>query len=217
MQSSTLTFLSQLGENNNKVWFEANKAAYEAAKADFEQAVTAILTGLSVFEPAFKEQKAKDCIFRIYRDVRFAKDKSPYKANFGAFFNKDGRKSPGAGYYVHLEPGKSFAGGGLWMPESNILKMVRQEIDYNLNEFKAIVEDKSFKAIFGELEGERLKSVPKDYPADHAAGEYLKLKSYVVMHQMKDKEIATGNFTDKCMEVFTAMQSFIHFLNRANS
>src|SRR5262249_40592197 len=115
LQPATLTFLSKLSKNNNKPWFDKNKDSYTAAKEDYEALAGDILAALSVKEPVFKEQKPKDCVFRIFRDVRFSKDKTPYKAHFGAFFSKGGRKFPGAGYYLHIEPGgKSFAGGGLW-------------------------------------------------------------------------------------------------------
>ena len=135
LQQATITFLTKLSKNNNKPWFDKNRDAYAIAKDDYEVLVDNLLVALSAVEPVFKEQKAKDCVFRIFRDVRFSKDKTPYKPNFGAFFSKGGRKYPGAGYYLHVEPGgKSFAGGGLWMPEAPILKAVRQEIDYNYKE-----------------------------------------------------------------------------------
>src|SRR4051812_13218438 len=118
LHAATFSFIEKLAKNNNKPWFDEHRNDYAAAKEDFESLVAEVLNGLAANEPAFKEQKAKDCIFRIFRDVRFSKDKTPYKAHFGAFFSKGGRKFPGAGYYLHLEPGgKSFAGGGLWVPE----------------------------------------------------------------------------------------------------
>src|ERR1700744_4403630 len=135
IQATTITFLQKLSKNNNKPWFDANREAYAVAKEDFEILVGEILNGLSAAEPLFKEQKAKDCIFRIFRDVRFSKDKTPYKAHFGAFFSRGGRKYPGAGYYLHLEAGcKSFDGGGLWVPEAPLLKAVRQESRHHFKE-----------------------------------------------------------------------------------
>src|SRR3954462_7481143 len=145
LQPETIAFLGKLAKNNNKPWFDKHREDYAAAKEDHEEMVTSILAALSATEAVFKEQKAKDCIFRIFRDVRFSKDKTPYKAHFGAFFSIGGRKFPGAGYYLHTEPGKSFIGGGLWQPEAPLLKAVRQEIDYNYDDFRKIIENKTFK------------------------------------------------------------------------
>ena len=216
LQTSTIDFNVQLGKNNNKPWFDKHKDAYDAAKKDFEVVTTAIITTLGETEPLFKEQQAKDCIFRIFRDVRFSKDKTPYKPNFGAFFSKGGRKYNGAGYYLHIEPGgKSFAGGGLWMPEVPVLKAVRQEIDYNFDEFRKITGEKQFKKIFGEVTGEQLKKVPQGYTADNPAGEYLKMKSFVVMHHLADEELTAKSFVKKTTEQFGVMRPFAEFLNRA--
>jgi uncharacterized protein (TIGR02453 family) len=214
LQESTLQFLQKLAKNNNKVWFDKNRDAYQAAKADFEVFVTKILEQLAGIDPLFAEQRAKDCIFRIFRDVRFSKDKSPYKPNFGAYFNKGGRKAHGAGYYIHLEPGKTFVGGGLWMPEGPMLKAVRQEIDYNFPEFKKIVGNAKFKKLFSKIEGEQLKTVPQGYTADNPAIDYLKMKSYVVTTKMADKDITSKTFGAKCMNVFTTMNPLVDFLNR---
>jgi uncharacterized protein (TIGR02453 family) len=216
LQPSTITFLKGLAKNNNKPWFDKNRDTYTAAKEDYEVLVTGILKALSVKEPVFKEQAAKDCVFRIFRDVRFSKDKTPYKPNFGAFFSKGGRKFPGAGYYLHIEPGgKSFIGGGLWMPEAPLLKAVRQEIDYNFKEFSRIIEEKKFKKLFKAISGEQLKTLPQGYTADNPAIEYLKMKSYTVIHNITDVDIAGKNLEKKVVEVFDTMRPFIDFLNRS--
>lgn len=216
VQAGTIKFLEQLSKNNNKPWFDEHREAYAAAKEDFEGIVTDILAALSEKEPLFKEQKAKDCIFRIFRDVRFGKDKTPYKAHFGAFFSRGGRKFPGAGYYLHLEPGgNSFAGGGLWVPEAPLLKAVRQEIDYNFAEFSKIMADKKFGKFFEQVNGEQLKKLPAGYEADNPAMAYLKMKSFTVSHKLADTDLAGKGFEKKVMEVFNAMHPFIDFLNRA--
>jgi uncharacterized protein (TIGR02453 family) len=214
LQQTTLTFLEKLGKNNNKPWFDKNRETYEATKGDFEMFITALLDKLGATEPMFKEQKAKDCIFRIFRDVRFSKDKTPYKAHYGAFFSKGGRKYPGAGYYLHIEPGKSFIGGGLWMPESPLLKSVRQEIDYNFAEFTGIIEDKKFKKIFEKITGEQLKALPQGYTEDNPAIAYLKMKSFTVGHPLTDEDITSNTFMQKCVSTFATMRPFIEFLNR---
>ena len=215
LQPGTVTFLEKLSKNNNKPWFDKHRDSYASAKEDYEYLVGDILDKLSLTEPVFKEQNAKDSIFRIFRDVRFSKDKTPYKANFGAFFSRGGRKFPGAGYYLHIEPGgKSFAGGGLWMPESPMLKAVRQEIDYNFKEFIAIIEEKKFKKLFKQVSGEQLKTLPQGYAADNPALEYLKMKSYTVMHNFADADIREKIFSKKVVDIFNAMKPFIAFLNR---
>ncbi len=216
LKTSTLSFLKGLAANNNKPWFDANRDAYVEAKEDFEVFATAILKELAKTEPGFAEQKAKDCVFRIFRDVRFSKDKTPYKPNFGAYFSKGGKKFPGAGYYVHIEPGgHSFAGGGLWMPEAPILKAVRQEIDYNLDEFKGILADKKFKKAFPQLSGESAKKPPVGYTEDNPGIEYIKMKSFTVMHPITDDMLAGKTFAKQTTDLFTTMRPLVDFLNRA--
>jgi len=215
IQSSTLQFIKDLAVNNNKPWFDANKERFENAKKDFEEFVNEVLSGLGKADSAYKEIAAKDCIFRIYRDVRFSKDKTPYKSHFGAHINKGGKKMNNAAFYMHLEPGKCFAGGGMWMPEADKLKAIRQEIDYNFPAFKEIVDEPKFVALFGKLEGEQLKSVPKGYEATNPAAEYLKMKSFVASHQISDEVLMSPGATKKCVEVYNTMQPLIDFLNKA--
>jgi uncharacterized protein (TIGR02453 family) len=216
LHTNTIAFLTELGKNNNKPWFEAHKDEYQAAKADFEGLVTGILDGLGEKDPTYKALKAKDCVFRIFRDVRFSKDKSPYKANFGASFSPGGHKAHGAGYYFHLEPdGKSFAGGGIWEPEAPDLKKLRQEIDYNFSEFQGIVSDKDFAKLFPDMMGDKLKNPPKDYSADNPAIEYLKLKSLVVSRNITDSDITSKGLLTTIKHTFDSMIPFIAFLNRA--
>jgi uncharacterized protein (TIGR02453 family) len=211
----TLLFIEKLVQNNNKPWFDAHREEYAVAKADFEDFVTVLMEKLSPIEPSLRDQKAKDAIFRIFRDVRFSKDKTPYKGHFGVYLSKGGRKYPGAGYYLHIEPGgKSFIGGGLWMPEPALLKAVRQEIDYNLDEFRTIIENKTFKKLFAKIEGEVLKNPPQGYSAENPALEYLKMKSFTAGHALADKELTSRAFTAKTVNVFTTMKAFVDFLNR---
>ena len=216
LQPATITFLEKLSKNNNKVWFDAHRDEYAAVKEDFEALVTDVLAGLAAEDDAFKEQKAKDCIMRIFRDIRFSNDKTPYKTNLAAGFSKGGRKSPLGGYYLHIEPGgKCFAGGGMWQPEPPMLKAVRQEIDYNFKEFNDIVEDKKFKKMFKELQGEKLKKLPQGYTEDNPAIEYLKMKSFIVGYNFPDSEMTKKGFTKKINEVYSTMKPFIDFLNRS--
>jgi uncharacterized protein (TIGR02453 family) len=214
LQESTMKFLTQLAKNNNKAWFDKHRDEYQAAKQDFEVFVDDLLVKMTSVDPALANIKAKDCIFRIFRDVRFSKDKTPYKAHFGAFLSKGGRKYEGPGYYIHLEPGKCFAGGGSWMPSGPLLKSIRQEIDYNFDEFKKILAAKDFKKYFKKVEGESLKTLPQGYTADNPAIEYLKLKSYTVGTAIADKEVTSKGFASKCVGVFSAMRSLVDLLDR---
>src|SRR5512136_197267 len=138
MEKVILSFLEQLQENNNREWFQVNKILYEKAKAEFEEFINSLIPAIAKFDDSVRHVTAKDCIFRIFRDVRFAKDKSPYKTNFGAFMSKGGRKSHGPGYYFHLSPEECFLSGGVWMPAPDVMKKIRQEIYYNIAEFNGI-------------------------------------------------------------------------------
>ena len=216
LQASTLRFLVQLGKNNNKAWFDKHRDDYQTAKEDFEVFIDELMVKLRPLEPGLANLTAKDCTFRIFRDVRFSKDKTPYKAHFGAFMSKGGRKYEGAGYYLHLEPGKSFAGGGLWVPPGPMLKAVRQEIDYNFDEFKKILAAKDFKKYFKKIEGESLKTLPQGYTADNPAIDYLKMKSYTVGTSVADKDVTAKGFASKCAGIFTAMRPLVDFLDRSS-
>jgi uncharacterized protein (TIGR02453 family) len=217
LQSSSLKFLKGLKKNNNKPWFDAHRKEYEAAKSDFEKFIQSVLDGYSKKDPDLKELTAKKCMFRINRDVRFSKDKSPYKTNFGASMDKGGKKSGYAGYYFHLQPGKSFLGGGLWMPQPDALKKVRQEIDYCFDELKKIISNKKFRSVYKEIytgEGVQLSKVPQGFGKDNPAAEYLKFKSWLVLADISDADLTSKNLLKKTLEAFDALHPFVKFLNR---
>ncbi|MFN5428111.1 MAG: DUF2461 domain-containing protein, partial [Bacteroidota bacterium] len=199
LQPTTLRFLKNLARNNHKEWLDANRPAYESAKADFITLVEQVLGQLKKKEAALTTLTPKDCIFRINSDVRFSKDKSPYKTNMGASIKAGGKKSLLAGYYIHIEPGgKSFVGGGLYMPDPAALQKVRQEIDYNWDEFSRILRSAAFKKTYGELEkweGMILAREPKGYEKDNPAIEFLKLKSFVATQPLTDKQLTEANLT----------------------
>ncbi|WP_298736871.1 DUF2461 domain-containing protein [uncultured Chitinophaga sp.] len=215
LQATTLKFLKNLSRNNTKEWFDEHKPAYQDAKADYESIVQQLIDGLSRQDPGTAGLQVKDCVFRIYKDVRFSKDKTPYKTNMGAAFSPGGRKSGRPGYYFHLEPGGSFAGGGLWMPDAPTLKKVRQEIDYNFAEFQQIISNKEFIKYFGKIEGEALKSAPQGYQPDNPAIAYLKLKSFTVWHSFSDEACTQPALVREILKVFAVMQPFVKFLDRA--
>lgn len=219
LQSSTLKFLKDLKKNNNKSWFDKNRKRYEEAKADFLQFIQAAIDSYSKKDKTLTGIKAKDCIFRINRDVRFSKDKSPYKTNFGASINKGGRKAMNsAGYYFHLEPGQLFLGGGIYQPMPPELSKVRQEVDYSFPEFKKIIGSKKFKTVYDDMDKSKeflLSRVPKGYEADNPAAEYLKLKSYLAITQLNDRDVTSKNLLKKTTDAFEALKPLIDFLNRA--
>ncbi|MCS7018813.1 MAG: DUF2461 domain-containing protein [Cytophagales bacterium] len=215
MKQSALAFLMDLKANNSREWFAENKQRYEQIAADFLALADDILRRLSQVDPAFATQKAKDCVFRIYRDTRFSKDKTPYKTHLGAYFCTGGKQSPLAGYYLHIQPGESFLAGGCWMPPAPLLQAIRQEIDYNAAEFRNIVESPAFAARFGKLSGESLKTAPKGYSADHPEIEYLRKKSFVAVQQVSDQQVLADDFIEQIMEAFAAMKPLVDFLNRA--
>lgn len=217
LQSSTIRFLKDLKKNNNKPWFDANRKVYENAKADFAAFVQQVIDLHAKKDASIKGLVAKDCLFRINRDVRFSKDKSPYKTNFGASINKAGKKAmSSAGYYFHLEPGGSFMGGGIYMPGPEELKKVRQEIDYNFPVFKKLIGQKQFKALYGDLDksdGLSLSRVPKGYEPENPAADYLKLKSFIAMVELKDADLASKDLVKKTVAAFAALQPVIEFIN----
>jgi uncharacterized protein (TIGR02453 family) len=215
----TLSFLSDLKLNNNRDWFNDNKPRYEIAKTEFEGFVDSLIRAIAEFDSAIGHHTAKECIFRIYRDVRFSHDKSPYKTHFGAFISAFKAKSEihsFAGYYVHIEPsGGSFLAGGAYVPQGPWLKSIREEINYNGDELISIVNNAPFKEYFGAIEGEKLKTTPKDYPADHPHIELLKHKSFLADHKLTDKMVLSGTFLKHATAVFNALYPLNRFLNMA--
>lgn len=215
LQPATLDFLRKLSKNNNKPWFDEQRDVYDVARKDFAAFADKLLKEMTALEPALGTQSAKDCVYRIFRDVRFSNDKTPYKSHFGAFFARGGRKWDGAGYYLHLEPGKIFVGGGLWMPQAPLLKAVRQEIDYHFDDFRQIIEDKKFKKTFPKIDGEALVKAPQGYDPVNPAIEFLKKKSFTTGHKMEDADLTAKDAIKKVMGVYATLKPFIDFLNRS--
>ncbi len=216
LQSSTIQFLKALKKNNNKEWFDKNRKIYEQAKADYLNFVTIMLNEIQGFDTSLMELQPKQCIFRLNRDVRFSKNKDPYKTNFGASFSKGAKKIQTAGYYFHLEPGENFVGGGLWMPMAPDLNKVRQEIDYCFKEFSSILKKPAFKSTYGDMDNSmKLVRPPKGFDVDNPALEYLKLKSFVVTRSIKDTELTDKQLVKNVVKDFKTIAPLVHFLNRA--
>ena len=218
LQPATLKFLVDLKKNNNKEWFNTNKKIYELAKQDFINLTAEVLTNITLKDKTLAHLEAKKCVFRINRDVRFSKDKSPYKTNFGISISKAGKSSMAAGYYFHLEPGQCFIGGGLYMAMPEEVKKIRQEIDYNWNEFDAIITNKKFVATFKTLNFSpefSLVRPPKGYDENNPAIKYIKLKSWIAGTTLKDEELCSKDLAAKIVTAFETIKPLIDFINKA--
>jgi len=211
-----LKFLSAVRQNNDRLWFEKNKGQYLQAKENFEVFVTQFLKELVAFNPGLAGLDPKKLPFRIYRDVRFSKDKSPYKVNMGAGISPGGKMMQEPGYYIHIEPGKSFIAGGMYMPEPGNLSKIRQEIDYNGDKLEKILTNKVFKKWFDGFDDfDKMKTAPKGYPKDHPRVEWLKHRSYIVSHNFTDAEVKDKKFIKKAVEACKAIKPLNDFLREA--
>ena len=210
-------FLKDLSKNNDREWFEKNKPKYLAAKEEFDGFVTALLDELIKFDGSLHGLNPKKLTFRIYRDVRFSKDKRPYKTNMGASFSAAGKGMGKPGYYLHIEPGnKSFIAGGLFMPEPETLNKIRQEIDYNGKVLTKIMSDKKFKKDFAKFwDEDKLKRAPKGYAEDHPYIDWLKLKSFITTRSLTDKEVKDKKFLKQSAGLAKSLKPLNDFLSEA--
>jgi len=213
-----LDFLNTLKVNNNREWFQENKKLYEAARKEVESFIGEMITTISAIDPSVQTPALKDCMFRIFRDVRFGADKSPYKTNFGGFIARGGRKSNFPGYYFHFEPGECMLAGGVYQPQPDTLKLLRNEVYYNSAELKEIMAKPGFKKYFAQLgDFDKMKKAPKDYPADFPDVDLLKYRSYIVSQQLPDKLVSSENYRKQVLDMVKELQPFMAFLNRAIS
>ena len=214
---TTLHFLKKLKINNNREWFDSNKSEYLASKEIFEEFVSELIKGINKFDKKVSlDLKPKDCTFRIYKDVRFSKDKTPYKNNMSASINPGGKKSNIPGYYFHLEPEACFLAGGVYMPMPDVLKAIRQEIDYNPLPLINVLKSASFKKEFNGLDEEdKLKNPPKGFNKDHAHSEILKNKHFIVSRKFENKVILKKEGLSKTLDSFKAMYPFLDYLRKA--
>lgn len=213
-----LKFLSDIAKNNNRDWFEKNKPRYLEAKTGFEDFLEALHKELVKVDEGLAGLNPRKLGFRIYRDVRFSKDKRPYKVNMGAGFSPGGKMLQEPGYYIHIEPGKSFIAGGLYMPDSANLAKVRQEIDYNTKGFLKILNDKQFRKYFDGLDDfDKVKTAPKGYAKDHPHIELLKHKSYIVSHNFTDAQVRDKNFVKQLAGAAKSIKRLNDFLKEAIS
>ena len=211
-----LNFLAQLQVYNDRNWFNENKDLYREARAEFEAFVNALIPPLCQLDPSIGTPTADECMFRIYRDVRFSNDKSPYKTHFSAFIANGGRKTRFAGYYIHIEPGDCFASGGIYMPDPKALESIRNMIYQRPDEFRQILDAPLFKKYFNGLSSEdKLKNPPKGYPKDFQEIEVLKNKHFTTGYSLNDDFFLRDDVVGRLMKIFEAQYLLNTFLNSA--
>ncbi len=217
IRPDTFDFLSELAVNNERDWFQRHKARHDSARENILDFASRLIPKMAKSDPDISaDLDVRRCVLRIYRDVRFSKNKAPYKDHVGIGIS--GKDPSGPGYYLHINPQESFLAGGSWLPGPDILKAIRQEIDYNAQDFLEIVEAPPFRNYFGEPDQEyKLKTTPKGYPADHPQIEYLKLKSFTFTHILDRKDLSSVGAVDTVAAGFAKLYPFMAFLRNALS
>ncbi|WP_298308358.1 DUF2461 domain-containing protein [Flavobacterium sp.] len=213
-----LQFLADLIANNNTEWMHENKKRYESYKKDYHNFIASILNEMKPLDKSLEPLEVKNCTFRINRDIRFSKDKSPYKTNMGVWMSQNKNSKNAPGYYIHFEKGNCFIAGGVWCPEPNELKLIRKEIEFFHDDLEAIVADKTFKNEFKELtrdESNTLKKAPKDFDQNHPAIEFLKLKSFTASQKIDEKLFTKPDFSKVVSQKLIALKPMNDFLRRA--
>lgn len=208
----TYEFLKALAVNNNRIWFNAHKEVYLEFRKSWETDISRLIGLMSEWDDTLRGLRVGDCVYRIYRDIRFSADKSPYKTYFSAVLGKKGRKCIQAGCYLHMEPGNSALHAGIWWPESDILSRLRSEVDANMEEFKSILENPEFSSRF-RFYGDKLKVVPRGYSKDNPNAEYIKMKEYLCIKEVTDDYFFCENWVEKVAEDFSYVKDFNTFLN----
>jgi uncharacterized protein (TIGR02453 family) len=210
-----IEFLQDLSENNNREWFQKNKKRYDESREKILFLTEVLINELREFDSDIPALEPKDCIFRIYRDVRFSHNKSPYKTNFGSFIAKGGRKSVYAGYYFHIEPNGCFVGGGVYMPAAETLKAIREYIAENGEEFLTIINNKDFKKFYPKMMDDKLKTSPKGFSAEHEFIDLLRYKSFAFSSQLNKSQLLADDFIQYLVESFKILHPVNRFLNEA--
>jgi uncharacterized protein (TIGR02453 family) len=221
MLPASISFLRKLIANNHKEWFEANRDFYLEAKTEFDRFIDRLIVEVRQFDPTIGSITAKDCVYRIYRDVRFSNDKTPYKNHFGAYIAKDGRKSPLGGYYFHVEPADagylnhSLWAGGIYAPDAPTLKAIRTDIYENTNEYKSIIQNKEFNDTFKWFDGNMITTAPKGFPKDFPDMNLIQRKDYTYYRNIDDQTLQSEHLLEESICVFKMMLPFNKFMNRA--
>ena len=216
-----ISFLRELIANNYKEWFDANRDFYREAKNEFDGFIEKLIVEIRQFDPSIGSITAKDCVFRIYRDVRFTNDKTPYKNHFGAYIASGGRKSLLGGYYFHIEPADagylnhSMWAGGIYTPDATTLKAIRTDIYENTQEYKSIIQNKDFTDTFKWYDGNMISSAPKGFPKDFSDLDLIQRKDYTYYRNIDDQMLRSNQLLEESVRVFKLMTPFNRFMNRA--
>jgi uncharacterized protein (TIGR02453 family) len=205
---STLQYLSKLKKNNNREWFSENKPGFVIEQTGIKKFHSAIIENLSKHD---KIDKYK--LFRIYRDVRFSKDKTPYQPHFAASFSRSGAELRG-GYYLRIRPGESFLAGGFWDPNKEDLYRIRKEFEMDATEIRSIISNKKFVSVFGnQLEGQELKSAPRDFDKEHPNIDLIRKKGFIAVRNLTDKEVLADDFLANVDDYFKTLRPFFNYMS----
>ncbi|RZJ69562.1 DUF2461 domain-containing protein [Flavobacterium sp.] len=216
LTKDSLQFLEDLRKNNNRDWFQSQKKRYETYKENYHALVSDFIKVMSTYDESLESLNVKDCTFRINRDIRFSKDKSPYKTHMGIWLSTGQKNTNLAGYYIHIEKEKSFIAGGKWQPENADLKKIRKEIEFFHDELGEILSGQEFRNEFGGFDREdSLKTAPKGYEKDHVAIDHLKLKSFIAAKCIDDKFVLDKDFVQNASAKLALLKPLNNFLNRA--
>ena len=210
-------FLHDLKRNNNREWMQDHRHLYQECKDEVTELVKKLINGISQFDSGISGLQPKDCMFRINRDIRFSRNKDPYKNNFGAAITAGGRKTGNPSYYLHIAPKKSFFAGGIYMPSADRLTKIRQEIDYNASELKAIIWGDTFYETFGDIRGQALKTCPRGYSSDHPDIKLLRLKSFLVKKDLTDHSFYSPHNFSQLISLSEMIYPFNKYLEVAIS
>lgn len=220
LSEKSLQFLEDLKSNNNRDWFLDNKKRYEEFKKDYHQLIQGFLEILKPQDANLELLEVKNCTFRINRDIRFSKNKDPYKTHMGIWMNSNNGNNNGPGYYIHIEKGNTFIAGGMYGPENDDLRKIRKEIAFFYEDLEAILDNTKFKKVYSGLnvtETNSLKNGPKDFEKNHPAIAFLKLKSFVSIHKLEDSEVTKPNFVKDTAAKLILLKPLLDFLNRGLS
>lgn len=209
--ASTLSFLEDLKLNNNRPWFNEHKERYQQEHAHMVEFAENLIDRMSQHD-LLEPMSGKKSLFRIYRDTRFSKDKTPYKSHFSGTLKRATKLRRG-GYYYHIQPGGSFLAGGFWGPSSADLQRIREELAADAQPLRKIIAAPGFQKTFGELKGDKVKTAPKGYSKDHPNIDLIRHKQYIVTREFSDKEVMAPDFLDQVVETFCVMHPFFDFMS----